>query len=248
MASRITQLDVWNQALGHAKSGGDVSDLNEASAEAAACRTYWETVVRRVQESAHWPVCRAYISPPLLGEASDDEQFRVGDPPPGFAFAYGFPDDGLLPWEMVSTLPFDFGVYSRADAPDALAVFSNEEEPVLKYGRFQENTAFWTGHMVEVTSLALGVRLAQRLTGDKVLARQLIAEAQNALNSARASSSTTQNARHFVPDFHAARGYTDIGPTTRFVYQVGNLFGNAVGGGVPSGVGAPTAQSPRSNR
>ena len=245
MASRITKLDVWNMALGMARGRGEVSDLAQNSPEAAACRLYYETVTRRVQEAAHWPVCRSFVAPALIATAPDDGTFTSLTPPEGWLYSFAFPENGLIPWELRSGVPFAFGVQEREDPmPEVLAIFTNDEEPGLVYARYQERTELWSGHMVEVTTLALAAELAAKLSGDKARVRDLKRSAVMALNEARASTSTTQTDRTFLAGFHAARGYTDVNFTPRFVYEVSNLYASPSVNAL-SDVGAAAAQSGR---
>lgn len=216
----MSVLDVWNQALSAAKARGRVDSLTEVSPEAEVCGQWYETVARSVQSAAWWPACKTTIRLALLSEST--ATWADGQPEPGYAYAYGLPENFLRAWYLTDYSRFALG---HSPSLNRVILSANTPTAALTYARFNSDPTQWDQNLVMTTVYALATHIAGPLTGQARTMQMLAQSAQTLLDEARGVTAMQMEEgapRTQVP-WLAARGYSSE-PTARFYYPHGGLY------------------------
>lgn len=198
MASKV---DIWNLALANIGHKAQITDPDEASAEANHCRRFYPIALQATLEQHSWSF------------ATRREQLaEVDNPVSHWSFAYARPNlcvkerAVFLPGTTDDAMEQPFAVESNDDGD--IIIYTNTEDAVLKYTRLVEDTTKYSPNFV----LALAANLSAMLVGPipkdakmkdimRKEAMYFIAEAQAAdMNAGRSDTY-----RDFEPSHLAAR-------------------------------------------
>jgi len=120
-------LEIYNLALSHLGTGKEVQGVNENSAEANACRRFYETALEQTLRGASWPFATRFATLNLIEENPAEE----------WLFAYRYPSDCLQAVRIVSGIKnesrqdrIDYKVVSQ---PDGLQIYADQEQAQLEY-------------------------------------------------------------------------------------------------------------------
>ncbi len=168
----ITAESICNMALGHLKIGKEISVLDtDKSAEAAACRLFYETVRGMTMEEFKWPFAKTQVALALVEESpfpvsdGDDDTTDVGE----WAFSYRYPANCANFIRILSGYRNDtrdtrvpFVIMQDSDGKLILTDMENA------YGEFTIDEGVedrFTYGFAMALSLKLAVYIAPRLTG-----------------------------------------------------------------------------------
>ena len=182
-------LSIWNMALSTLGNSVEVQDENENSANANACRRFYEQVRDHVLEAFPWPFAKV-IAALALVEA---------DPTPEYYYAYRMPSDCVTPLRIVSATlnlrnpgPAQIIPYKIGRDSDGSLIYCDLENASLEYVQRVEDPTEFGPAFTDAVTFRLAWAIAPRVTGgdpyklgDRAyqLSRQAIAEAAaNALN------------------------------------------------------------------
>lgn len=218
-----SRTELFNQALAHAKIGGSISDADENSREARACRLFYDTVRQKVLGMASWPSATATFRPAQLAERTPNVDWAPGAPTPQFRYAYSVPPDMIRPRYLDTFSRFDYALFND----DTKAIHTDAVTPVLTYTRDQTNLVLWDTALYEAIGLALGAYASPKLNGQEATVGRLLQQANAAIEVARAGAvNTDQENYDWSSPWHEARhDYLSGGPRqTRYIYPVDTLF------------------------
>jgi hypothetical protein len=157
MASKVA---ICNMALSHLGNAVEITDLDtEASAEASACRRFFDDTVDAVLRDFDWGFARHYQALGLVTEDPNDE----------WAYEYQLPSDcvrlrkilsGVRNETRQSRIPYElsFGVAGTT-------VFTDQADAVAKYTRRVTDTERFPVDFVLALSFRLAHYIAPRVTG-----------------------------------------------------------------------------------
>lgn len=225
MATDVTGM--YNLALSAAGTEASVSAPTEQSREAEVC-TFWYEIARdQILRAAHWPSAKGFAILPVLKERDTALDWTIDDPEPGYAFAYGVPDDMLFPRYLTTFTRFSMGLYQNTTQ----AIMTNLEQAILVYTLRQTQVQAWDPQLQLAIAFALAAYITMPLLG-KIKRAELMQKTANGLiNEARAAMlNSTDDEYQSVPEWITARGYSGAAPATRFIYPFGDLI--QVTGGV----------------
>jgi hypothetical protein len=181
MASKI---DVFNMALGHIGVSSTVADELERSPERIACTRYWDTCRDALlsYKSMQWGFATAR-------EALAD----IGDPPPGWAFRYRYPNGcvnaiGIIGvtgrTELFHTTPKFIVQYET----DGRAILADTEGAVLLYTKRVVEVERWPASFVEAAAARLASMIVMPLKNDASMRNNLLQLAEEFAQIAMAAS------------------------------------------------------------
>jgi hypothetical protein len=105
---------------------------------------------------------------------------------------------------------------------------ANSSSPVLIYTFRQEAISAWGPELQMAIMQGLAARICMTLTGKTSRVKMLIEQANQLILSARESAANTSSEQlDSVPDWIAARGFTDASSQQRFFYPYGALLTTA---------------------
>ena len=79
-------MDIWNTALSHLGISKEVASVDESSAEAKACRRFYDTTIKAVLKDYSWPFASKIATLNLITANPNDE----------WAYSYRYPSDCLF--------------------------------------------------------------------------------------------------------------------------------------------------------
>lgn len=211
---------LYNQALSAAGTRGKVSLPTEASREADLCNLWYETIRDSVLGAAFWPSCRKHVRLSVLAERNFSLDWTTGDPSPIWRFAYAAPSDMLRPRYLTSFQRFSYELHSDS----TMAIMANEEKAILQYTFRQDNVDIWDSSLRLAMTYTLGAHMCMPLHAKPARAKELLAQAQALVDSARVITANQMNERYeSVPTWIAARGYGDQQEATVYLYPYDQL-------------------------
>ena len=203
MASSNTE--ICNMALSHIGIGNEINNLtSEKSAEAGACRRFYEIARKQVLSDFSWPFATKFLSLALIEE----------DPTTEWAFSYRYPSDCLDFRRILSG--------TRNDTKQSRIPFrlGNDDSGTLIYTDMQDAIAEYTVDISEVSrfasdfTLALSFLLAAlitpRMTGSDrfKISQQMYQLYQAQLSMAKANAMSEEQADE-LPQSEFIRARTD---------------------------------------
>lgn len=242
-------MTLYNQALSSVGVSARISDPNEASPEADACRLWYETARDQVLRAAHWPAARAAVQLATLRVRSEGD-WVPGDPIPaltgGWRYAYSAPLDMLHPRQMVPVgYRFTQGVYDGHKA-----VYANHNNAILEYTRVEPDMSLWDIALFSAVVAALAYALATELTAKRTFIDRAKAHGNELILEAREHIANAEgDIVAALPTWIDARlnmRRIDSVPTTaaeQYVYPYGPLIG-----GVAAEERTPWRAYPEGNR
>lgn len=220
-----SEVDVYNQALNLVGSRDNVASPTEPSRRAEVCRRWFGPMRDQVLCAAYWSSAKAYARLAVLAERDDSIDWDATQPQPGYRFAYGVPDDFLLPRFESEYSTFEYGIHAGSRA-----VFSNTESLVMFYTKQETAIGAWTHPLYMAIVHALAAQIVQPLAGKRSLARDLADHANNLITQARVTDANMDEFQtDSIPEWLAARGYTGTIPSSRFYYPLGPLVTVGIG-------------------
>lgn len=154
MASRI---GVCNQAISNLGSAKEIANFDtERSAEALACRRFYEEVVKETLRDFDWPLATKLEALALVATNPNDE----------WGYSYRYPSDclkarripsGTRPESADSRIKF----IVRADSAGGL-IYSDQPTPDLEY-TFRPDESYWPADFASAVSYLLSARIAPRI-------------------------------------------------------------------------------------
>ena len=221
MATDVVSL--WNLAVSAAGGRGSISAEDENSREANLCRLWYEPVRDNVLKSASWPCTKKYESLAVLATRADfNATWTNTDPAPGWAYAYGVPNDMLAPRYLTTYAPFERALYG-----DVNSIVTNQPLAVLHYTMKQTDVTRWDAGLDAAVRYTLAANLSMPLSGKSTRTRELRDLAFNTVREARTDmANESDQFSDAAPVWIGERGYSGPTSPTRFFYPYENL--NAV--------------------
>lgn len=219
-----SEVAVYKRALEQAGSRSAIATVNDASRGAEVCRLWFGPVRDQVLRAAPWPDAKATARLALLAERDDTLQWQVGDPAPGWRFAYAIPEDLLSPRYIPSYERFDFALYNDG-SNDQKAILTNVETALLTYTKQQTSVGLWDTQLEMAITFALAAHICMPLNGRRTRAKELAEQANALIIEARVNAANDANDQlDTVPDWLVARGYGGVYPQARFYYPFGPMI------------------------
>lgn len=215
------EVSIYNLALNAVGTRSTVAAPTEKSREAEVCRLWFGPVRDRVLRAAPWASTKAWGRLPLLKQRDDQESWTPNDPEPGYAYAYGVPQDMLAPRYLAGYQRFVMSSYPG----NKLAIMTNEPNALLTYTRRQEVVGLWDPGLQMAIVYALAAHIAMPLHGKAARARAAMEQANDYILAAREENANNDMAQvEAIPPWIQARGYGAALTDTRYFYPNGNLF------------------------
>lgn len=215
-----TEVDIYNMACASIGADSNIATTDERSVEAEQCTIWYETVRDQVLGAAYWPSVRATARLALLATRDNDDSWVVGDPEPGWNYAYGRPADMLRPRYLTSYARFAQGIRGT----NTPAIMTDQAEALLIYTKRQTAVNVWDADLALAISFHLAAHIALKLTGSRGKRSDAFQLAQEKVMTARVNSANEFPPNlDFAPSAMIARGYGDSGPTPRFLYPPAQL-------------------------
>lgn len=211
---------LYNLALSACGTRNLVSLPGEKSREAEICDLHYPVTRDLIMSAAHWTSLKAAASLPLAASRDQNSQFASGDPLPNWLYAYGLPSDYLHPRYINSFTSFEIGVHNNARA-----LFSNASVTVLTYTRRVEVLQLLEPNLYHAIAYALAAAISLSLHGKVSRAKLNIEMANRHIIEARANDAN-KDFKMFesIPPWLAARGVTQPGAISEFIYPHGPLL------------------------
>lgn len=153
-------LTIWNAALGHVgESEATISDKNEQSAQARACRRFWPIARDAALAEAAWPFARRVA--PVAGYAPA---------PHPWSHAYLYPTDavGIVsivdPAGLDIATPFEIGGVTTPHGYDTTLILTAQELAWIVYTRRVEDVTRYPPLFVDAVAWRLAWEIAVPLS------------------------------------------------------------------------------------
>lgn len=172
----ITAENICNMALGHLKIGKEISDLSDdgdRSAEASACRLYYDTCRQIVMSDFKWPFATSQVALALVEEdpfpvvTTDDDGNETSWSE--WAFSYRYPADASSIVRLLSGVRNE----SRSDRipyrimrdADGKLILTDLEDAYCEFIVNEDTEDRFDAGFAMALSLKLAIYIAPRLTG-----------------------------------------------------------------------------------
>lgn len=221
MASDIVVL--YNLALDSIGARSNISLPTEQSREAETCNLWFPNIRDQVLASASWPEATKMERLGLLATQDTDEDgvWAAGDPRPDLMNSYALPTDMLRPQYVTGYSSFTIQSYGAENR----ALMTAGENPILVYTFRSTKVSMWGPELQMAIMYGLAANICIPLTGKSSRAKLLIEQANERIIAARETAANMNNERwDSLPDWIAARGFTDGGSQTRYFYPFGSLL------------------------
>lgn len=220
-----SEVAVYNLALNAVGGRNNINSPTEASREAEVCNLWFSPVRDQVLAAAPWPEATKLERLALLSEA--DGSWDVGEPRPGYQFAYGLPSDCIRPQYLTRFERFQI----TAGPDNTRLLHTNASQALLAYTFRQQTISLWASELQMAIVYGLAANICMPLTGKPQRANMLIQRANSIILAARESAANISDDRYeHIPDWLAARGFSS-GNEGAFYYPFGSLLtvsGNVV--------------------
>lgn len=217
-----SNLEIWNMALATAGSQVTVSDETEQSPQANTVRLFYDEVRTFVNTQAPWGFALDWARLAVKAERDFDEAWTNTDPAPGWRYAYSLPNGMLSPFYLQTFSPFEIGLNQGAPA-----LFTNQEQAVLRFVRDQPNVGYWGPEFTNAVISLLAFRISPVVNAKLARRDRLREEAFEFILDARTQAANDEVSQDYeiLPEAINARGYSGQVGTTNFYYQFANLNG-----------------------
>jgi hypothetical protein len=153
---------ICNMALGRIGVRSLITSFDDdQTAQAEACRTYYEEARDGVLEDFAWPFAKATEDLALLADVTSDE----------WAYAYAYPEDCVaaryIPTGLRNPNAEDLVPYEIADngTGDASVILTDEEDAALVYTRRITNPVRFSSAFTDALAFRLAAELALAIPG-----------------------------------------------------------------------------------
>lgn len=212
---------IYNMALDAVGARSNISLPSEQSREAEVCNLWFPNVRDQILASAAWPEATKMARLSLLATQPEDGLWTVGSPRPDLLNSYALPADCLRPQYLSNYSHFTIQSYS---AENRALMFAGES-PILVYTFRQEQIPMWSPELRMAIMQALAAYICVPLTGKHSRAKTLIENANNLIIAARETAANTGTEQfESLPDWIAARGFSDAANQSRYFYPYGALL------------------------
>lgn len=178
----ISQVQIANMALSNVGAKSNIESLTELSAEAKACKLWYDYSLQKALEAFDWSFARRRKNMAL------DSQ----DPPDQWSYRYQYPPDCVAFRRIWNPLGDDadavpFSIETNDN--DVRTIVTDQESAVGIFTFYATNTSIYTALFVEALAYQLAHRIALKLTGKRAIMADMLnlfngsiknAEAQNA--------------------------------------------------------------------
>ena len=156
----MTSTEICNMALSHLNVSKEISDLDtDSSAQAQACRRFYENALEEVLEDFAWPFATKFAELALVEE----------DPTSEWGFSYRYPSDCLGFRRIISGIRNDNRQskvpYKIGQDDTARLIYTDMEDAECEYGVNVTDTSRFTASFITAFSLYLASLIAPRVTG-----------------------------------------------------------------------------------
>lgn len=160
--SDIGKTTVCNMALSHLAVGVQIGNvITENTAEAKACREFFDIALRSTLKDFKWPWAKKYAALGLVEENPDS----------GWGFSYRYPSDCIDVRSVESTYDITPGVIQRKPAPFDFSfdsggklILSNTRNAYCEYTPLIENYNVFPDNFLLALSFRLAAYIAPRVT------------------------------------------------------------------------------------
>lgn len=157
---QFTKTKISNLALSHLGSSKTIANFDtERSAEANACREYFDTCVEEVLQGFHWPFATKIASLGLLET----------DPNSEWAYSYQYPSDCLDIRRILSGTrddSKDTEIKYRVLGDDTgKVIYTDKDDAEAEYTMNITDPARWSADFATAVSFLLAAYIAARVTG-----------------------------------------------------------------------------------
>lgn len=154
-----SKTEICNISLGHVGMGVEVADVDtERSAEARACRRFYDTALRATLRDFNWPFAVTFADLSLIEEEPNDD----------WGYSYGLPVDCMKIIKILSGVRNQTRnqkvPYELSHGDSYTQILTDQEDAVLKYVKYTDNTARYTHDFVLAFSWRLASYIAPKLT------------------------------------------------------------------------------------
>lgn len=148
-----------NLALSHDGVSKEIANVEtENSANAAACRRFFEPARDETFRDFNWPFAKKFVTLGLV----------ESDPNTDWAYSYRYPSDCMRIRKILSGIRNDSRqsrvVYERASDDSGGLIFTDEANAVLKYTKKVTDVGLFTPDYIMMFSLLLASYIAPRVT------------------------------------------------------------------------------------
>lgn len=162
-----TKVEIWNTALSHLGIEKEIAGVDERSAEAAACRRFYDPTVDQLLRAFAWSFATRFATLALV----------EADPTSEWSYSYRYPSDCLLVRRILSGL--------RNDTPDTrieyritsdasgLLIYTDQADAEVEFTVLANDPLRYPSDFTSALSLLLAAKMAPRLTsGDPYKLRE----------------------------------------------------------------------------
>jgi len=155
-----SKTEICNMACGHLGIGTTIADLDtEASQEARACRTFYDTVVQMAMRAYEWPFATKFQDLGLIESAPTGE----------WDYSYSYPSECLQLVRIIggsrnetvdSRVP-----YKIANINSAKVILTDEPSAVVEFIYYNQSIEQWPPDFMLAVSFLLAKFIAPAVTG-----------------------------------------------------------------------------------
>lgn len=158
-----SKTSICNMAIGHLGVGVEIANVDapsEKSAEAKACRRFYDTVIREVLRDFDWPFATKTRALALITE----------DPNSEWGYAYAYPADALYIRKLLSGIRNDDEdsavVYELGHGDAGTEVLTDQADAEARYTVMVSDVNRYPPDFLVAVSYLLGHYICPRQTGD----------------------------------------------------------------------------------
>lgn len=153
-----SKMDIWNTALSHLGISKEVASVDESSAEAKACRRFYDTTIKAVLKDYSWPFASKIATLNLITANPNDE----------WAYSYRYPSDCLFFRRILSGNRNDTEltkiVYAISQDASGLVIYTDAVTAQGEYTVNITDESYFASDFVLAVSYRLAYYMAARLT------------------------------------------------------------------------------------
>lgn len=222
MSQNIVTL--FNLSCGMVGEKVNISSPTEESRPAELCNLYYPLVSKQIQSAARWGCTKEQAVLSRYSEQPAEGMPLSNSPPRRYRYSYNLPENILRPWNLDDYSMFETGTRNSKNL-----LFTNSEQPVLLYSKYQENPEMFEPQLFTAIVAGLAANIAIPLTSSSSLASNAQEQANALIVEAQVTEANVGfEAYDSIPDWIAQRGYTGSARQNQYVYPVGPLL-NVVG-------------------
>lgn len=153
-----SKMQIWNMAISHLGISKEIASETEQTAEAKACRRFYETTLKNVLKDHSWPFASKIATLNLISSNPNTE----------WAYSYRYPTDCLFFRRILSgnrnDTPATKVPYAVSQDSSATIIFTDATNAVAEYTRNITDESFFSSDFETAVSYRLAYYIAPRLT------------------------------------------------------------------------------------